>query len=246
MLFKDYILTDEMKAFRKINSKKKLKNTKANNIAINDKIINNLSRSEEEPMIDDSTDLGLVDQSTEQVTQQDIEELEQIVEVNEIVTNSIEQAKVNWVIPRTMESNNERNNTFNPMEFYKLMEILTVVKSLEINVNKCSNVKLNLTLQDCFLHGGYFYEHHTRKFIKTIKGLNSFDAINKVDRLTLVKYSAMEIIILRSVLRYDHDEESWKYPVPYQESGIYTVTDPRGDFPKILPAFRGGIRGGID
>ena len=206
-----------MKAIRKLNNKNKLKNNEDNNS--DDKIKRNTGQSSskvEEPVIEHEQALALINYGKlpEQATEEDYRELEEIVKVNEIVTYSMELFKFNTVsvIQKPISSSNDN---FNQMEFFKLWEFFRVMKNLEINVNNAGNVNLNETEQECFFHGSYFYEDHTRKLIKTIKMLNSFNVIDNTDKMTLVKHSAFEILIMRSVLRYNEVEESWKYPVSY-------------------------------
>ena len=200
-------MSDELKALRQMNTKKNIKHNLINSVDNNSQS----SSSVEETIINETLALPIdVCKSPQEVTEQDYNELEEIVKVNEIVTNTIESSKTISVIQRPISSS---NNNFNQMELCRLMEIFTAVKFLEIDFNKPINVHMNETFQDFYSNICYFYEHHTRKLIKTIKFLNSFDVIDNMDKLTLVKNSALEILILRSVLRYDQIEESWKYPV---------------------------------
>lgn len=147
-------------------------------------------------------------QFTNGLDEQCLDELEELVRINELIDKAYQLSigYTSMAIERPLFYQNKESDD------YHLMELFNVLKKLEIDINNSYTVVTTMNLEDWVSYGSNFYDEHTRRVINTCKAMSAFQAIDRRDRVTLVKYSGIEVLILRSVLRYDTMEEAWKYP----------------------------------
>lgn len=151
------------------------------------------------------------------ISPEDIEEIEEFLNFNEFFQNSVDIYKPtlefvsqNLPIPRPVT---DYENNFTEVEDYKLMELFEVLRPLDFE----------LTIQSYFFEIGTvgqlvqiantFYEKEIISFVNSVKKMNVFQNICENDRITLVKYGCMDIMMLRSVQLYDLGREAYKIPI---------------------------------
>ena len=55
------------------------------------------------------------------------------------------------------------------------------------------------------------FEHFTKSFVKVVRGLNSFTNICENDQIALIKYSCLEVLLMRTVIYYNDETEQWTF-----------------------------------
>ena len=151
------------------------------------------------------------------ISQQDLSEIEEFIRVNEFFQNSVDSYKPtldfvsqNLPIPRPVT---DYENNFTELEDYKLMELFEVLRPLDFNFGnvQCGFYEIG-TVAQLVQMVNTFYEKEITSFVESIKRMNIFQNICENDRIALVKYSLMDILMLRSVQLYDTNQESWTIP----------------------------------
>ena len=114
-------------------------------------------------------------------------------------------------VPRSIIINYDEN--FNEREDYKLNELFQVLKFMKIKQNKNSKVLNSMDLLEVIRAGALYYENEGMRLVNVVKQMTAFNSIDHNDRLALVKYSGVEVIIFRSIQCYDDKQRHWRFPM---------------------------------
>ncbi|CAG2181880.1 unnamed protein product, partial [Oppiella nova] len=66
-------------------------------------------------------------------------------------------------------------------------------------------------------------EEQTRRVIKMSKHLTSFNDINEDDKISLIKFGAMDLFCMRSVPHYDYMNKTWVYTMNNSNSVVLSI-----------------------
>ncbi|CAG2104660.1 unnamed protein product [Medioppia subpectinata] len=100
------------------------------------------------------------------------------------------------------------NNNFNETEFSHLNEMMFAVNHMQPNGAPAVTwepIGMKEILK-CFVTK---YESDIPLLVKMCRSLRSFNGLCESDQLSLIKYGAMELLILRNVKLYDRNSASW-------------------------------------
>lgn len=156
---------------------------------------------------------GCDDNESLVITEEDISDVEEVIKLNDIIDKAYKAFERESVLALHRPFLNY-DASFTELEECRLTELIQALSSVE-NVLNSSRIfrDCSSTIADIIMHSSMFYEQKGLDLINTIKKISAFEAINLADKLTMVKYGGVEILILRTVNFYDCAMESWIVPL---------------------------------
>ena len=161
----------------------------------------------------DTSCTALSPYSGDSFSENDISDVEEVLRFNDIIENSYKMAglSIEVDVPRSIIINYDEN--FNEREDYKLNELFQVLKFMKIKQNKNSKLLNSMDLLEVIRAGALYYENEGMRLVNVVKQMTAFNSIDHNDRLALVKYSGVEVIIFRSIQCYDDKQRHWRFPM---------------------------------
>ena len=156
-----------------------------------------------------------MDVSESILTEEDIEEVEDLLMHDQIIRNScVTYDNATFTaIPRPFE-NPEYDYTV--IEDYKMKELFQVLPTLERKVDFLRVLGEVEDTYELIIMSNLFFERQIKRFVKSIKQMPAFQNISDNDKHVLVKYASSDIFMLRGILLFDTSDETWTVPIVSQ------------------------------
>ena len=112
------------------------------------------------------------------------------------------------------------NKTFNELEGNRLTELLNAIELMADPSVPISHQISNFWDAVHVMH--LKLDIDSRKLVKMTKSLSAFRAIDENDKIILIKFSSIEIVIIRMILYFDFQFEYWNIiTVSFMHSIVY-------------------------
>ena len=188
----------------------------------NDSIDNDIQESNESidsyDSVNESQELSSFEEPIDEsidLSEDIISDIEEIIFINQITDESFKSYQtvsmdLSQPVPRPVHN---RDHSFSQSEEHKLTELFRVFNHMEFNLKGNYNMIEGKNIQEVLRHSALNYEYDGNRFIKNINRLSSFQTINNNDKLAMVKYGGIEVLLLRCVYYYNKQDECSIIPI---------------------------------